>query len=263
MKLFPFLLFLFAATFSFGQQYDTVHFERGKVDKDNSIFTLGREFTYSFTIHIDGKEHYLKSNENNDFELTTTVDEDNINEIHQIVVKPKWFQRTNKGQTEIYYSYEPNPTFSSSTGAVENSENIWIHPPRDRFFKALETCPFPYIKRNQPVGYKWSDKMSIGSYWADERWGQWEDRLLLNYEYEITGQEVIKTALGSIDCEVVTATASSEIGTSKLIAYFSDQWGFVKLDYTLFNGTSITLDMIDVSDREIIRTAKDFFESRF
>ena len=71
---------------------------------------------------------------------------------------------------------------------LENKENVWIHPPRMGFLNALETCPFPYIKLNKPVGYTWTDKMSIGDHRSNKQWGEWKGRLLLDYTYEIVGK---------------------------------------------------------------------------
>jgi hypothetical protein len=257
------IIVLLFSNLAFGQQYDGLHIEKNKIDKNNNIYTLGKEFVFNIKITENDSIFFLRENKTDSFKLTNEIDSLKISEIHLTVIKPKVFKRTNKNQTEVYYSYEPNPTTVSSTGIVENAENIWVHPPRSGFFKSLETCPFPYIKLNKPIGYKWTDSMSIGNHWADKKWGLWDGRLLLNYEYEISGREKIQTKLGKLDCLVINSIAISDIGKSKLKSYFSYEYGFVKLEYILFTGMEIELNIMQIIDGPILRDGKDFFENKY
>ena len=247
---------------SFGQQYDGVYIEKRKIDKNNRIYTLGREFVFGIKIAQNDSTFFLKENDVENFELNNKIDSLKISEIHLTIIKPKLFQRTNKKQTEVFYSYEPNPKSISSTGIVENAENIWIHPPRNGFFKSLETCPFPYIKLNKPIGYKWTDSMSIGNHWSNGKWGEWNDRLLLTYHYQIIGKEILNSKLGEIECFVINAFATSNIGKSKLKAYYSNKYGFMKLEYTLFTGIKVDLNLENIINGNVLRDGKDFFENR-
>jgi hypothetical protein len=257
------IIIILISNLSFGQQYDGLYIEKRKVDKNNNIYTLGKEFVFSINILENNSNCFLKKNEIDTFEVSENIDSLKISEIHLTVIKPRLFQRTNNKQTEVFYSYEPNPTSTSSTGIVENNKNIWVHPPRSGFFKSLETCPFPYIKLDKPIGYKWTDSMSIGNHWSNKKWGEWEGRLLLNYEYEIIGKEKTNSEFGEVDCLVISAIANSTIGQSKLKAYFSDKYGFVKLQYTLFNGIKINLNLDKVINGPILRDGKDFFENKY
>ncbi|NHN26196.1 DUF3108 domain-containing protein [Flavobacterium jejuense] len=257
------IIILLVSNLVLGQQYDGLHIEKSKIDKNNSIYTLGKEFVFNIKITENDSIFFIKENNSDNFKLSNEIDSLKISEIHLTVIKPRMFQRTNKNQTEVYYSYEPNPTTISSTGIVENDENIWVHPPRNGFFKSLETCPFPYIKLNEPIGYKWTDSMSIGNHWADEKWGLWSDRLLLNYEYKISGKEKIQTKIGELECIVISAIATSNIGESKLKSYFSYDYGFVKLEYTLFTGMEIELNIAQIINGPILRDGKEFFENKY
>jgi len=257
------IIVLLVSNLAFAQQYDGLHIEKSKVDRNNSIYNLGKEFVFNIKITENDSTFFLKENEEDNFELSNDIDSLKISEIHLTVIKPRIFKRTNKNQTEVCYSEEPNPKTISHTGIVENTENIWIHPPRSGFFKSLETCPFPYIKLNNDIGYKWTDSMSIGNHWGDKKWGLWEGRLLLNYEYEIRGKEKIQTNIGELDCFVITATATSDIGQSKLKSYFSNEYGFVKLEYTLFTGVEIELNIMKLIDGPVLRDARDFFENKY
>lgn len=238
------LLFIpfFFSTFVISQQYDNVFIEKSKVDKNNKIYQIKNRYNFDVEIKIDNKNYYLSKI---NIDSLTSSTNDAIKNIALEVLKPKLFEgRTNKNQTEISYYSIPNLMFKNSTGLVENNQNIWIHPPRFGFLRSLETCPFPYIILNKPIGYKWNDAMSIGNYWSDKRWGTWDNRLLLKYNYEIIGEEIIKTPLGNLKSLKVYSSATSEIGKSILISYFNETYGFIKLEYTLFNGIKIDLNLI-------------------
>ena len=233
-------LFFLLSTYCFSQQYDKLFIEKSKIDKNNSIYVIGNTFVYEIDILIDSNVYYINKNDKD----SLVLDGDNIlRKIQLSVEKSPRFGRTNKNQTEIKYSDYPNLTFRSSTGLVENEKNIWIHPPRIGFLRALETCPFPYIKLNQNVGYKWNDEMLISKYWSDERWGVWKDKLLLRFDYEIIEQEMMETALGNLNVTKIYATANSDIGQSSLTLYFNHQYGFIKLEYILFNGIKINFNL--------------------
>jgi hypothetical protein len=257
------IIIMILSNLAFGQQYDGLHIEKRKIDKNNTIYTVGKEFVFNINITENDSSMFLKENDHDDFKIYNNIDSLKISEIHLSVIKPEIFKRTNKNQTDIYYSYEPKPKIVSSTGIVENAENIWVHPPRSGFFKSLETCPFPYIKLNKPIGYKWTDSMSIGNHWSDKKWGVWDGRLLLNYEYEIIGKEKIQTNIGELDCIVVNAIATSNIGQSSLKYYFSPEFGFVKLAYILFTGIEIELNMVQIIDGPRLRNPGDFFDHKY
>ncbi|HUH29329.1 hypothetical protein [Gelidibacter sp.] len=255
------LFFIIATNLSFGQQYGSLHIEKSKIDKNNTIYTLGKEFVFSIHIRDNNSDYFLKSNEHDDFKLTKNIDSVKISEIHLTVLKPKIFKRLIRNQTQILYSYEPNPTLIATTGLVENDKNVWIHPPRAGFFQSLETCPFPYVKLNKSIGYTWTDSMLINNHWSHKEWGEWEDKLLLNYEYEIVGKENIDSKLGEIECLIINAVAKSAIGESTLKAYFSDKYGFIKLEYKLFSGIEIDLNLEKVIDGPVLRDGKEFLQN--
>ena len=167
---------------------------------------------------------------------------DTINSrIHLIVSKFEKSEKTNKNQTEIDYLYFPDFAYISGTGIIENENNIWLHPPRDGLFSALETCPFPYVKFPVKIGKEWKDKMKIGDQWCNEKWGVWKKKLLLSYGYKTTQKTKINTKLGELECYVIESTAKSEIGESKLKSFFSEKYGFVRLEYEMVTGLKVNL----------------------
>ncbi len=252
-----------------GQQYDGLHIEKMKIDANNTIYQSGRTFVYSYELIINDTTYQLENTlwsgniSKERFKLSSDLlDTTLISEIHLTVTKPKLGQRTNKNQTEVFHIYEPNSTMAYHTGIVENESNVWLHPFRAIFFEALETCPFPYIKLDKHQGEQWNDSMSIGSFWSHEMWGVWEGRLLLKYTYEIAENLTLPTKIGPLDCIKVIADASSKIGNSELIAFYSPEYGFVKLNYTLFNGIQISFNLEEVLDGPIYRDGRDFFRRR-
>ena len=156
-------------------------------------------------------------------------------------------------QTIISFKYPQlngKQNFSSSTGIIENEKNIWAHPPRARFFQILEINPFPYIRAPYEVGTKWIWFLQIGSPWGDARWKTWEGSITNDYEYEIVDKKVINTNLGELECYEVFSTATSRIGKTYLTAYFNEDIGFVKLDYTNIDSTKTVLELIDFQENQ-------------
>ncbi len=244
------IIFLFIATSAFCQQYDSVHIEKSKVDLDNLIYTVDRTYVFEYEVIINDTIRVLSNSTGNDFVLRL-VGNDSIleQEIPLAIIKPKLFKRSNKKQTQALYTFIVDSiTYEEYTGIVENDINTWVHPPRFGFFKSLETCPFPYINQKIPLGESWNDKMLIGDHYSNELWGVWNGNLLLNYEYTFTDIDTINTNLGQLECQVIKALATSTIGTSALTSYYSSTYGFVKLEYILFNGIKINLYLKKVVD---------------
>jgi len=142
-----------------------------------------------------------------------------------------------------YVTYGGKPFSREITGAIENDMNCWIHPPRNSFFRILETNPFPYIKAPYVVGTKWNWKLKIRDVWSDKRWLEWKGDIENTYEYEITDKREIETRVGKLDCFVIKSIAKSRIGNSELVSYFNEEFGFVKLDYKNIDGSATVLEL--------------------
>ena len=245
------ILFLFVSNVAFGQQYESVFIEKSKID-NNSVYQIGRRFVFECEIIVNDTLQRLTNNSNDQFSLVKLENDSIQNPIIPLsIIKPKPFRRSNKRQTQALYTFKSNNlVFESYTGIIENEINSWIHPPRFGFFKSLETCPFPYIKLHAQEGESWEDQMLIGEHWSNDFWGVWEGNLLLQYEYNFIRKDSIASDLGNIECKVIEATATSGIGSSKLTSYYSPKYGFVKLEYILFNGTKINLNLIAINESE-------------
>ncbi len=249
-----FLLFLFIGQVCFSQGFRTLDIEKKNVDSNNEIFKIGKSFVYDYEIIENGDKYKINHFEGipptEKFELVKENEDTLGLKIHLLVPKIEKSERTDKNQTEIYYLYAPIFTFMDCTGIVDNQNNIWIHPPRTSFFRSLETCPFPYIKLPIEIGKEWKDKMEIGNQWSNELWGDWNKKLLLSYDYRISKKTIVKTGIGDLECYVVESTAKSEIGISKLTTYYSELYGFVRLEYEMVTGLKVNLWLDSVSDND-------------
>ena len=166
-------------------------------------------------------------------------------------LEPMIFSNPDYDQTVIKYQYElkdRNAPFSSSSGVIENEDNIWMHPPRDQYFSILELNPFPFIKAPYKIGNEWNWSLRIGDGWSDERWKNWNGSIQNNYTYKITERKTLHTNFGEIDCWVIEGTAVSRIGETKLKAFFNSKYGFVKLNYINIDGSLTNLILSDYTE---------------
>lgn len=264
MKKAFFLVFILFINSLFAQEYNSVIIDKDSIDINNRIYKLGSVFIYDYEIIKNDKKYKLKTNYGRDFSLTPIItDSIGVQKIH-LTVNPLEIgeKRINSGQTQISYYQGPEFLMSSSTGVVDNKDNVWIHPIRVGFFNALETCPFPYIKKPYKKGNQWKDKMIISENWSYKLWGDWSGKLLLNYHHEIIGKEKLQTKFGKIDCYVINSNAKSRIGETKLISYFSEKYGFVRLEYELVTGIKINFWLVDFKENQVFNSIIDYFKTK-
>lgn len=157
----------------------------------------------------------------------------------------------NNNQTKLKYEYQYGTAgysgFYSTSGIIENEMNTWMHPHRDKYFMILELNPFPYIQQPFEVGNKWTWSLSIGDHWKDSRWKIWTGSIENKYEYEIIGRVNLSTKIGKLDCWVINGIATSSIGSTGLMAYYNEELGFVKLDYTNIDKSKLIINIKSIS----------------
>ncbi len=267
MKIILTLVVLLVFQIGFSQQYDTVVIEEENVDDNNEIYKTGNVFIYDYEIIQNRARLKLKKNSGmfarREFEIVPIgTDSIGIDKIHLIVQPADSTHNFNENQTLISYLQEPVYASKSSTGAVENDKNIWIHPIRKGFFNSLETAPFPFVKRPLEIGSEWTDQMQIGQGWGNEMWGQWEGQLLQTYNYKIVGTEKLETRIGEINCFVIESIAKSSVGETKLKSFFSKKYGFVRLEYKLLNDLKVNMWLIDTKTGMEFNDMRTFFKTR-
>lgn len=244
--------------------FDSTNVNENRYTANNRIYKENISFTYSFE-HItkDGEKLFFKEDTTKEeskyqweFAKPNSEDKDIIEKVKISVkygLEPMIQYVPDYNQTILQYDY---PTisnalpFNSISGAIENEKNVWIHPPRDKYFRILELNPFPFIKAPYEIGNSWKWKLGIGSSWGDERWKTWEGNIENQYTYEITGKEILETNFGKIECLIITSSASSDIGETKLTAYFNEDYGFIRLFYTNIDGSKTNLELIEHSDKK-------------
>ena len=247
----------------FAEVFDSTNVDENRYTDNNLIYKENISFTYSFE-HLtkEGEKLFFKEDASKEeskyqwkFVKPNPEDKDIIEKIKISVkygLEPMIKYVPDYNQTLLQYDYptENNTSvFNSISGAIENEKNVWIHPPRDRYFRILELNPFPFVKVPYEIGNSWKWKLSIGSSWGDKRWKIWEGGIENQYHYEITGNEILDTEFGKLECLIIKSTAKSELGETKLTSYFNEKYGFIKLIYTNIDGSKTNLELIEHSDK--------------
>lgn len=237
------------------EKFDSTIVDENRYNHNNIIYKVGNSFKYKFE-HItpQGEFKFFKVKEDrNSWEFVDFENADSTT-VKTIVIEvangnPMADHVPDYNQTVLVYKIGQEKTYSMS-GAIENEGNVWIHPPRDKYFEILELNPFPYIKAPYEIGTKWTWHLRVGDHWSDERWKLWEGQIENKYAYEITDTRTLKTNLGNIECFVIEAKATSRIGETGLTAYFNPEYGFVKLDYTNIDGSKTNLELTEHAEKK-------------
>ncbi|MEO0189782.1 MAG: hypothetical protein ABIL18_02250, partial [candidate division WOR-3 bacterium] len=129
-----------------------------------------------------------------------------------------------------------------TTGVIEDSKRIWIHPPREGDFEFTELAPYPEIQKPFKEGKKWKSILKIG-----EGWGEWEG-LTVRSNYKIIGKTNFSTPMGDFNnCWQVDASAESKTGIFTLRLYFHPEYGFVFLEYHKPSGEIVILELVKLN----------------
>ena len=240
--------------------------------EDNQVYRAGNEYTFAFRyFNPQGEERFMRVykeavrkpeiNEQGDtsyytllyarYMLVDTFDEDSCIRQYTVRINPSnigyGFSPDYDQTVEVFEFWLKNgarPFDVSASGIVENERNIWMHPPRSLLLSILELNPFPYIKFPAKKGLKWKWKLTIGSQWGDPLWKEWEGAIVNRYRYNIVDTSCsLSTALGTLNCVRVEASAKSRIGKTGLTAYYNEKYGFVKFDYINIDGSKIVIDL--------------------
>ena len=194
----------------FTEVFDSTNVDPNRYTENNTVYRVGTEFIYAFE-HLDAQGNkYFFRNEKEliegkkqwTFVSADSVDDSTIQKVKisvQYGLEPMISYITDYNQTILKYQYpttdNQNPGNYSTSGAIENEKNVWIHPPRDSYFQILELNPFPFAKQPYEIGNKWTWQLTIGDGWADERWKMWEGQIENQYKYEIVDKIKLNTEL--------------------------------------------------------------------
>ena len=129
----------------------------------------------------------------------------------------------------------------NTSGAIEDSLTIWMHPFRENQYMYTEVCAFPYINLDKlSVGEKWNrGKLFILSGWGKFK-GQLSQTYLvekqINYEFQ---------NIQLRDCWQIFGTGiHNKLGKSTVKYIYHNEYGFLEFKYHFFDDTQITFKLI-------------------
>ncbi|MCC6723229.1 MAG: hypothetical protein IT258_01875, partial [Saprospiraceae bacterium] len=72
-----------------------------------------------------------------------------------------------------------------------------------------------------------------------------------NYKYEVKAKEDIVTKYGALkNCWKIESEATFPFGVSKLVFWFHEEYGFVKMQYLNYGGQTLVFELTQVTENE-------------
>ena len=210
---------------------------KSKHNYDNNVFKTNSKFEY--------KVHWIRDNDTlQTYIINHLNDTISYDRAELSVVPGKFF-----GQTKMLWKYlniEDSIVKTITTGLVEDSSHVWIHPPREGIpCIYIESSTFPSIELPAFANKQWKSKKVIpkGSYEAIGI-----DNSIVDSKYTISGKEEITTLIKEFrDIWKVESSAQSKLGLSRHEFYYDDKMGFVYSEYTFSNGDKLILNLFNYS----------------
>ncbi len=142
-----------------------------------------------------------------------------------------------------YLDKNRRPIRQEETGLIEYCKTIALYPPRMYQFGITTLNPFPEIREPYIENETWETEREITDITASEKWKKWEGVIKVRSVYKIRDEQTIKTNIGFLKCWVVEADADSIFGKTRLVAYFNEIYGFVKLNYYNIDDSYLVIDI--------------------
>lgn len=256
MKLSIFIIFsLFFLQNTFGQSFE----EMKHLSDDNSIYTQYRQFYYKYYF-LKEKDTllvklYTKPEHIAPFELSWKLErkskltfEQDYSAIHYLAMTVKagdYFGQASLLQYD-YLSKERRGMKHEQTGIVEVCSDISITPPTEGHFLISELNPRPEIREPIIKDNTWYSTHTTSDVGGSDKWKTWQGAVEVNSSYRIRDIQTIKTNIGFLKCFIIDANAQSLVGETRLVAYYNEEYGFVKLNYTNVDGSYLIIDINSV-----------------
>lgn len=157
------------------------------------------------------------------------------------------------GQTRSSWTSTGENSWKSYSGIEESDTAVWIHPPRTGLYRKLELSPFPMIKYPLEVGNEWTWKLLVGSHYSVDGYAEWGDtpeQFVSNYR--ITREVPLSTKLGVVNCYEIDSFTKSNFEQTELKAFYSTDYGFVKLEYLNIDKGRLTIELIEVKSIQLV-----------
>ncbi len=163
-----------------------------------------------------------------EYEFSTADSIEHIEELHLVVHKRFWSKR-------------------DTTGVIENSKTVWIHPFRNNEFFKTELAPFPMFKFpiSDSLMQASKSKIVILNNWGSYTKTETQER------YSYLGKELKNyTGTGEINCHKLAGTGdNTKFGISKIEYFFNEDFGFTEMNYLTYDGDKILFKIIGVKER--------------
>ena len=243
------------------ESYDSTN-AKNQYTADNEIYKAGavHEFEYHF-INRNGDTLFYKKLEDKNIPYQKRwkfVDKDSVDEEtitgYKLTVEKGAGEMfgVEKDYTQSVIEYRPVLNHRtqggsySSTGLIENSKNIWMHPNRSALFRITQLNPWPFIQKPYKVGNRYSWSLKTGSSWGDERWLTWEKTVETKYQYEIIGETSVKIGSKKYPCLEIKGEGTSKLGKTYSTTYFNKTVGFLKIEYTNIDSSKLIIELKEI-----------------
>ncbi|MDQ3394695.1 MAG: hypothetical protein M3512_11370 [Bacteroidota bacterium] len=217
-----------------------------KIPKTRNVFQPCRQYIYN-AIYRDQNDNLISEShvwmmatgERWEFQpekqdkvaIQYEVIENEISEIKKHFVNKKWV-------SQIQF------TTQETTGIIENVQEVWMHPFRANQFNFTEVAAFPAVKFPLEVGKTWTSNLVIG-----EGWGDWEHSTIYS-TYKVVDKTKLQTEFKTFeDCWKVESKSTAPFGDSQHIFWFDERYGFVKMEYTNYQGQTLIFELKNVLEK--------------
>jgi hypothetical protein len=173
-----------------------------------------------------------------------------IRDTVEISVSDKPWHRQPDKQYEMIIRYHIDPTDTTAykdissigwveadtSGAVDNSESCWFHPPRHNYYRSLELAPFPRVEFPLESGKEYQRMLFIG-----EGWGELSNSKV-RWHYRVENR---KFGVWNIHAEAIVD--GDEGLKNELHFTYNEESGFGDLFYIFSDGTSFVFSEVPKS----------------
>lgn len=245
----------FALQNTFGQSFE----EMKHLSDDNAVYKQYRQFYYKYYF-LKEKDTllvklYTKPEHIAPFELSWKLEpkskltfEQDYTAIYYLAMTVKagdYFGQASLLQYD-YLSKERRGMKYEQTGLVEVCSDIAITPPKEGHFLISELNPRPEIREPIVKDNTWYSTHTTSDVGGSEKWKTWHGTVDVRSSYRIRDIQTIKTNIGFMKCFIIDANAQSSVGETRLVAYYNEEYGFVKLNYTNIDGSYLVMDINSV-----------------
>lgn len=133
---------------------------------------------------------------------------------------------------------------AETTGAIEDGQQVWMHPIRSNQYNYTEIAPFPKVMLDSlKAGGEWNNALLIMM-----GWGAFKGKV--DNHYQAVRQETRKYGSLTLEsCWLIRSVGKhSKLGNSYLDFYFHPKYGFVEMNYRFYDGAKISYVLKEVRE---------------